>query len=113
MIECPGCYKAVENDISTCNYCGYSLSRNRKTINAVKPQKGLKIGFLEKDILTPLEWILFIFLLGIPLLNIFILYFYGFKERKESNISNFCRAITYLIAVYLCLYMVNIIFELI
>ncbi len=101
MFECPNCFKEVKENYNTCNYCSYHLPKNKKLRTKpldLRESKGTKV--FNKDIVSTKDWLFLFLLLCIPVLNLFLLYSYGIKDKVESSKRNFCRAIIFLILLY-------------
>lgn len=90
MIVCEKCRYTNPTDSSRCISCGYLLNI------PVKEHRGH--GLLQRlqtnKLISESDWASFLIMLLIPLYNVYIVIRLGYFSKEESNIRNFCRALT-------------------
>lgn len=114
MLECQNCFKSVNINSTTCDHCGYHLPKNKKSVPKYDESKNRIFNLpVDKSIVTTKEWLLLFLILCIPFINLFIIYKYGFREKQESNIKYFLRAIGIILLIILGFNLIKLFFNII
>lgn len=90
MTECEKCKTINIDGSSRCENCGYLIN--------IPVNRHKEVGLFERvqnsGLISEGDWSSFLLLLLIPFFNVYLVIRFGFFSKNESNIRNFCRALT-------------------
>ncbi len=89
MLECEKCRYPNNDDASKCINCGLLINISIHD----QPKKGLFERLNNSRMITEKDWTNLLFLMLIPLFNLYIIIRYGYINKNESTIRNFLRSV--------------------